>query len=157
MPSSELAHTDGELPLGSAVTLSGRISAAKMLGTEPLPSPFSPVQLALLDEALTTSSRTTGLHFSVYLGALQGDNRAAAEALHAMMPDPVHAVLIAVSPGQRVVEVVTGAESARRLPDRSCRLAVMSMVSFFREGELIRGLVSGLCMLAEQAGAHTTR
>jgi hypothetical protein len=34
---------------------------------------------------------------------------------------------------------------------------VMSMVSFFKEGDLIRGLVSGLCMLAEQAGAHTRR
>jgi hypothetical protein len=56
-----------------------------------------------------------------------------------------------------VVEVVTGAESARRLPDRSCRLAVVSMVSFFKEGELIRGLASGLCMLAEQAGALRTR
>lgn len=154
-PSSELANTDGELPIGSAVTLSGRISTARMLGKEPSPSPFSPVQLALLDEALTTSSRTTGLHFSIYLGTLQGDTRAHAESLHAAMPDPAHSVLIAVSPGQRVVEVVTGAESARRLPDRSCRLAVMSMVSFFKEGDLIRGLASGLCMLSEQAGAHT--
>jgi len=156
MPSSELARTDGELPVGSVVTLSGRISTARMLSKDPLPALFSPVQLALLDEALTTSSRTTGLHFSVYLGALQGDIRATAESLHSMMPDPARAVLIAASPGQRVVEVVTGAGSARRLPDRSCQLAVMSMVSFFKEGELIRGLVSGLCMLAEQAGAHTT-
>jgi hypothetical protein len=157
MPSSELAHTDGELPIGSAVTLSGRISTAKMLTKERPPSPFSPMQLALVDEALTTSSRITGLHFSIYLGELQGNTRAAAESLHAMMPEPANSVLIAVSPGQRVVEVVTGVESARPLPDRSCRLAVMSMVSFFKEGDLIRGLVSGLCMLAEQAGAHTTR
>jgi hypothetical protein len=155
--SSELAHTDGELPVGSVVTLSGRISTAKPVTNEPLRSPFSPVQLALLDEALTTSSRTTGLHFSIYLGELRGDDsRAAAESLHAGLPDPANSVLIAVSPGQRVVEVVTGAESARRLANRSCRLAVMSMVSFFKEGDLIRGLVSGLCMLAEQAGAHTT-
>lgn len=158
MPSSELARTDGELPVGSVVTLSGRISTAKTLADEPLPSPFSPVQLALLDEALTTSSRTTGLHFSIYLGELRGeDTRVAAESLHAMLPDPANSVLIAVSPGQRVLEVVTGAESARRLPNRSCQLAVMSMVSFFKEGDLIRGLVSGLCMLAEQAGAHTRR
>jgi Domain of unknown function (DUF5130) len=158
MTSSELAHRDGELPVGSVVTLSGRISTAKMVTNEPLRSPFSPVQLALLDEALTTSSRTTGLHFSIYLGELRGDDsRAAAESLHSGLPGPANSVLIAVSPGQRVVEVVTGAESARRLPDRSCRLAVMSMVSFFKEGELIRGLASGLCMLAEQAGAHTTR
>jgi hypothetical protein len=156
-PSPELARTDGELPVGSVVTLSGRVSTARMLTDEPLLSPFSSVQLALLDEALTTSSRTTELRFSIYLGELHGDDtRAAAESLHAMLPDPPHSVLIAVSPGQRVVEVVTGVESARRLPDRSCRLAVMSMVSFFKEGDLIRGLASGLCMLAEQAGAHTT-
>ena len=151
---AELARTGEELPVGSVVTSSGRISAARMLGRDQSPSPFSPVQLALLDEGLTVASRTTGLLFSVYLGAMQEPTRAHAESLHATMPDPTRAVLIAVSPGQRVVEVVTGAESARRLPDRSCRLAVMSMVASFKEGDLIGGLVSGLRMLSDQAGAQ---
>ena len=150
----ELVRTDGELPIGAVVTNSGRISEARMVTDGIAPSPFSPVQLSSLDEALTIASRTTGLPFSVYLGALDGDTRAQAEALHALTPDPAHAVLIAVSPAQRVVEVVTGAEAARRLPDRSCRLAVMSMVASFKEGDLIGGLVSGLRMLSDQAGAH---
>jgi hypothetical protein len=39
-----------------------------------------------------------------------------------------------------------------RLPDRGAKLAVMSMVGSFREGDLVGGLLSGLRMLADQAG-----
>jgi hypothetical protein len=66
-------------------------------------------------------------------------------------------VLIAVSPGARVVEVVTGPYAAQRLPDRGAKLAVMSMVASFKEGDLIGGLVSGLRMLTDQAGPRPTR
>jgi hypothetical protein len=38
-------------------------------------SPFSPRQLSRLDEALTLSSRETGVDFSVYVGALDGPTR----------------------------------------------------------------------------------
>ena len=62
------------------------------------------------------------------------------------------AVLVAVSPEQRVVEVVTGSEARVRLPDRGAKLAVMSMVASFKEGDLLGGLLSGLRMLADQAG-----
>lgn len=145
------------LPDGTVVMPNGRVSAAQMLGQGQPPSPFSPVQLAHLDEALTLASRTTGLHFSVYIGDLGSDTRAYAESLHASMPVPERAVLIAVSPGQRVVEVVTGTESSHRLPDRAARLAVMSMVASFKEGDLIGGLVSGLRMLSDQAGQVSHR
>jgi uncharacterized membrane protein YgcG len=64
------------------------------------------------------------------------------------------AVLVAVSPEQRVVEVVTGPEARVRLPDRGAKLAVMSMVASFKEGDLLGGLLSGLQMLAEQAGSR---
>jgi hypothetical protein len=150
--SNQLVLPDEELPLGAVVTGSGRVSEAKMITDGVVASPFSSVQLSLLDEALTVGSRTTGLCFSVYLGALEGDTRAAVEALHDLSPNAARAVLIAVSPAQRVVEVVTGEEAARRLPDRSCRLAVMSMVASFKEGDLIGGLVSGVRMLTDQAG-----
>jgi hypothetical protein len=146
----------GELPVGSAVTLSGRVSAARELSAPgPARSPFTAVQLAQLDEALTLASRSTGLSFSIYLGVMAEPTRTHAEQLHATMPDPSSAVVIAVSPNQRVVEVVTGAESARRLPNHTCRLAVMAMVASFKEGDLAGGLVSGLRMLSDQAGpAH---
>jgi hypothetical protein len=135
------------------VTASGRVSVAREYTPARAELPFSSVQLSRLDEALTLSARTTGLGFSVYLGELGDDTRATAEQLHAESGEgAAGAVLIAVSPGQRKVEIVTGAESSRRLPDRACNLAVMSMVASFKEGDLIGGLVSGLRMLTDQAG-----
>lgn len=138
---------------GVAVTASGRLSVAKEYAPSVPELPFNSVQLARLDEALTLSARTTGLDFSVYLGDLGDDTRATAEELHAATGENASAaVLVAVSPGQRKVEVVTGADSIRRLPDRGCNLAVMSMVASFKEGDLVGGLVSGLRMLSDQAG-----
>lgn len=140
------------LPLGSVVTNSGRVSAAKMYEPHAPDLPFTPAQLAQLDEALTLSSRTTGLDFSVYLGELGSNAHERAQELHGSTERPSHHVLLAVSPGERVVEIVTGEESHRRLADRSAKLAVMSMVASFKEGDLAGGLVSGLRMLTDQAG-----
>jgi hypothetical protein len=47
---------------------------------------------------------------------------------------------------------VTGPEARLRLADRGCKLAVMSMVASFKEGDLVGGLLSGLRMLSGQAG-----
>src|SRR3954469_22086694 len=114
---------------------------------------FSYRELARLDEALTMSSRETGLFFNLYIGDLGKRTRARAEELHATSKaDPGDSVLIAVSPGQRVVEVVTGAAAARRLPDRACALAVLSMTSSFAGGGLVGGIVNGLRQLSDQAG-----
>jgi hypothetical protein len=140
------------LPIGSVVTNSGRVSAAKMYEPHAPELPFTPAQLAQLDEALTLSSRSTGLDFSVYLGELGANAHERAQELHASTEHPAHHVLVAVSPGERVVEIVTGEESHRRLADRGAKLAVMSMVASFKEGDLAGGLVSGLRMLTDQAG-----
>ena len=144
-----------DLAVGEVITNSGRVSAARMYEPHAPALPFTPNQLASLDEALTLSSRETGLDFSVYLGPLEGDTRATAEQMHAAIGARAgHAVLIAVSPGQRVVEIVTGEESHRRVNDRGAKLAVMSMVASFKEGDIAGGLVGGLRMLTDQAGAH---
>jgi len=149
----EVLDEDVEHGHAAVVTISGRVSVAREYRPAKPELPFNPVQLARLDEALTLSARTTGLGFSVYLGDLGEDTRATAESLHAESGDTASAaVLIAVSPGQRKVEIVTGADSSRRLPDRACNLAVMSMVASFKEGDLTGGLVSGLRMLTDQAG-----
>lgn len=142
-----------DLPTGSVVTSSGRVSTAEMF-VEPSRAdhPFTPVQLARLDEALTVTSRDTGLRFSIYLGDLGPDPTARAAELHGQLEGAAEAVLVAVSPEQRVVEVITGAEARVRLPDRGAKLAVMSMVASFRESDLLGGLLSGLRMLADQAG-----
>lgn len=117
------------------------------------PGPFSPRQLARLDEALTLSSRETGLDFSVWVGALDEPTREHAERLHAGLGIRAETgVLVAVSPGQRVLHIVTGEQSARRLPDRSCSLAALSMRASLSLGDLVGGIVNGLRMLSDQAG-----
>ena len=114
--------------------------------------PFTTRQLTRMDEALTLSSRETGLAFSVYVGELQSPTRAHAEALFEKLGD--ESVLLAVSPGQRTLHIVTGPESAKRLPNRSCALAALAMRASFANGDLTGGIVTGLRMLADSAGTH---
>lgn len=124
---------------------------------EPGDSIFSWQDLARLDEALTMASRETGLRFTLYVGDLGRRTRTRAEELHAGSGgDLAESVLIAVSPGQRVVEVVTGAAAARRVPDRACALAVLSMTNSFAGSDLVGGIVNGLRQLSDQAG-HPVR
>ncbi|GAB2477725.1 DUF5130 family protein [Jatrophihabitans fulvus] len=113
--------------------------------------PFTTTQLTRLDEALTLSSRETGLTFSVYVGRFETPTRAHAEALFETLVDS--AVLIAVSPEQRALHIVTGPASAKRLPNRSCALAALAMRASFSNGDLTGGIVTGLRMLADAASA----
>jgi hypothetical protein len=120
---------------------------------EPDHSIFSWAELARLDEALTMSSRETGLRFTLYVGDLGKRTRIRAEELFTQSGgDLTESVLLAVSPGQRVVEVVTGSAAARRMPDRACALAVLSMTNTFAGGDLVGGIVNGLRQLSDQAG-----
>jgi Domain of unknown function (DUF5130) len=114
---------------------------------------FSWQELSRLDEALTMASRETGLRFTLYLGDLGKRTRIRAEELFGQSGgDLTENVLIAVSPGQRVVEVVTGSAAARRIPDRACALAVLSMTNTFAASDLVGGIVNGLRQLSDQAG-----
>ena len=117
----------------------------------------APRQLSRLDEALTLSSRESGLDFSVWVGELEEPTREHAERLHAGLPRPADGVLIAVSPGQRVLHIVTGEHSSRRLPDRSAALAALSMRASLSVGDLVGALVNGLRMLSDQAGRANPR
>jgi hypothetical protein len=119
-------------------------------GTEDPNSPFTSRQLARLDEALTLASHETGLTFSLYVGELASPTRRSAETLFQKLTDS--SVLVAVSPGQRVLHVVTGPVSAKRLPNRACALAALTMRASFTNGDLTGGLVNGLRMLADAAG-----
>jgi len=119
--------------------------------------PFSYQDLSRLDEALTMSSRETGLRFTLYIGELGSDTRTTAEDLHARSGgDTATSVLVALSPGQRVLEIVTGAAAARRLPDRACALAVLSMTSRLGSGDLVGAIVNGLRQMSDAAG-HPSR
>ncbi|SDZ41551.1 protein of unknown function [Micromonospora pattaloongensis] len=119
---------------------------------EVLDGPFSTRQLLRLDEALRIADESTGLRFSVYVGPLDEPVRAHAEKLHAELVDADKAVLVAVSPNQRVLEVVTGAEARRRITDRDAKLAALSMVAAFTNGDLAGGIISGLDQLSTHAG-----
>jgi hypothetical protein len=50
------------------------------------------------------------------------------------------------------LEIVTGEHTAKRLPDRSCALAALSMTASFNGGDIVGGVVNGLRMLADQVG-----
>ena len=59
------------------------------------------------------------------------------------------AVLVVVAPGQRRVEVVTGPEVRRRVPDRVSALSVLAMTSAFRGGDLTAGIVDAVRQIAD--------
>lgn len=121
-------------------------------------SPLTRSELELLDDVLIEAERKTGLRFTAYLGGLGTDTRSTAENLLTSLGHeaPV-AVLLAVSPAQRVVEVVTGGEASRRISDRAARLAVMTVTAACGVGEVANGVVNGLRILADQAGTLPDR
>jgi uncharacterized membrane protein YgcG len=111
-----------------------------------------------IQQAIETCRSQNGLDVSVLVGDLSvsdlGQFRAAAERLHAALgTDRSHsAVLVVVAPGQRRVEVVTGPGVRRRVPDRVCALAVLSMTTAFSGGDLAGGIVDALRQFADSAG-----
>ena len=117
-----------------------------------LDGPFTTPQLLRLDEALRLADESTGLTFSVYVGDLDEPVRGHAEKLHSQLEEPDQSVLLAISPNQRVLEIVTGALARRRVPDRAAKLAALSMAAAYGGGDLAGGTVAGLAQLAGQAG-----
>lgn len=104
--------------------------------------------------AIRLGESSAQMRITVYVGELAGEPRVAATRLHAAAGDNVAStVLIAVDPGSRSVEIVTGAEVARRLHDRDCLLATMTMTTAFSAGDLAGGIVNGVRTLAEHARA----
>jgi Domain of unknown function (DUF5130) len=114
--------------------------------------PFTTRQLLRLDEALRVADRQTGLTFSLYVGPLETPTREAAEKLHKQIEGSARAVLIAVSPNQRRLEIVTGNEARKRISDRDAKLAALSMAAAFAGGDLAGGVLSGIDQLASHAG-----
>ena len=119
---------------------------------EVLDGPFATRQLLRIDEALRLADQATGLVFSVFVGALDEPVREHAERLHRQLAEPDRSVLIAVSPNQRQLEVVTGREARKRILDRDAKLAALSMVAAFGVGDLAGGIINGLDQLASRAG-----
>lgn len=120
----------------------------------PVDGPFTTRQLLRLDEALRIADESTGLTFSVYVGELDEPVRGHAEKLLGELPAPDDAVLLAVSPQQRVLEIVTGAAARKRITDRDAKLAALSMAAAFAGGDLAGGVISGLAQLADRGGGQ---
>jgi hypothetical protein len=119
---------------------------------EVLDGPLSVRALLRVDEALRLADSSTGLTFSIYIGELGEDSRETAQLLHGRLADPDVSVLIAISPNERILEIVTGSLARRRVLDRDAKLAAMSMSSSFVGGDLGGGIVAGLAQLADHAG-----
>ena len=115
---------------------------------------FSQRQQDDVVRAIRLAHKQSQLPVSVYVGTLEGDTRAMALQLHhALGANADQTVLVAVDPGARRVEIVTGKEVRRRLDDRSAGLAAMSMTSAFQAGDLSGGIANGVLVLAEHAHA----
>ena len=118
---------------------------------------LTPRQQERIEQVVESSRKENGLDVSVLVGDLELEDlsqfRAACERLHAALGQRSGAaVLLVVAPGQRRVEIVTGPEVRRRVPDRVAALAVLSMASAFRGGDLTAGIVDGVRQIASSAG-----
>jgi Domain of unknown function (DUF5130) len=133
-----------ELPHGSAITTSGRISAVTEPGELSVHYPFPLNDLVHLDDALTYGSRAAGARFAVYIGDLGSDTGSRAREILAKVPTPNDAVLIAVSPDQHAIEVVYGSHVRGRGAESAAPLGVAAAASALKDGNLIDGLVSAI-------------
>ncbi len=118
---------------------------------------LTPRQQERIEQAVETARRENGLDISVLVGDLEVEDlsqfRSACERLHAALGErSPSAVLVVVAPGQRRVEIVTGPTARRRVPDRVSALAVLSMTTAFRGGDLSGGIVDAVRQIADAAG-----
>jgi hypothetical protein len=137
-----------ELPYGSVVTSSGRISGVTEPGELSVRYPFPTKELVILDNALKYGSRAAKARFAVYIGDLGEDTAASAREVLARVPTPDNAVLLAVSPNQRAIEVVYGSEVKGRGIEEAAPLGVSAAAASIKEGNLIDGLISAIRVLS---------
>ncbi|MCV7299422.1 DUF5130 domain-containing protein [Mycobacterium barrassiae] len=147
MASGEVATTStqvAELPRGWVVTSSGRLSGVTEPGELSVTYPFPTMELVVLDDALKFGSRAAKARFAVYLGDLGEDTAATARQILAKVPTPDNAVLLAVSPNQRAIEVVYGSDVKGRGIEESAPKGVAAAAELFKQGEVIPGLVKAI-------------
>ncbi len=122
---------------------------------------LDPRQQERIESAVERVREENGLDLSVLVGDLELDDlsqfRAASERLHAALGErSPAAVLLMVAPGQHRVEVVTGPQVRRRVPDRVSALAVLAMTSAFRGGDLVGGIIDAVRQIADAAGQRSS-
>ncbi|MGK2865763.1 MAG: DUF5130 domain-containing protein [Mycobacterium sp.] len=147
---NEIARTatDLELPYGYALTSSGRISGVTEPGELSVNYPFSTKDLVTLDDALKYGSRYAKARFAVFIGDLGADPAATAREILAKVPTPDNAVLLAVSPNQKAIEVVYGADVKGRGIETAAPLGISAALGSLRDGNLIDALVSAIRVMS---------
>jgi hypothetical protein len=110
--------------------------------------PFPMNDLVTLDDALTYGSRASEARFAVYIGDLGSDTAARAREILGNVPTPNEAVLLAVSPDQRAIEVVYGSGVRGRGAESAAPLGVAAAASAFEQGNLMDGLISAIRVLS---------
>ena len=138
----------GNLPVGWVVTSSGRLSGVTEPGVLSVQYPFPNAQLVELDDALKFGTRQSKARFAVYIGDLGADPATSAREILAEVPTPNNAVLLAVSPDQRAIEVAYGTDVRGRGAESAAPLGVAAAASAFKEGGLIDGLVSAIRVMS---------
>jgi uncharacterized membrane protein YgcG len=117
---------------------------------------LTPSEQRRVERAQRYAQQASGLTFSVYVGVSEEDARAYAHRLHAALADPDLSVLVLCDPSFHTLEIVTGRQAHRVLPDLECRLAAATMQTSFVAGDIVGGLVHGISQLGESARQPAT-
>ncbi|HEV8023756.1 MAG TPA: DUF5130 family protein [Candidatus Nanopelagicales bacterium] len=96
-----------------------------------------------------------GFEFAVFIGELPHE-RESAIAVHAGLHDPDAAVLIAIDPGRRTMDIVTGGRVKRNIDDRTCEFAMLTLRSSLNVNDVVGGVRDGVSLLAEHARVPRT-
>ena len=154
MVSGEIATIEAaNLPTGWVLTSSGRVSGVTEPGELSVTYPFPVKDLVVLDDALKYGSRAAKARFAVYIGDLGEDTAARAREILTQVPTPDNAVLLAVSPNQRAIEVVYGTAVKGRGIEESAPLGVSAAAASFKDGNLMDGLISAIRVMSAGVSA----
>ncbi|HVU71524.1 MAG TPA: DUF5130 family protein [Mycobacteriales bacterium] len=123
---------------------------------------FTATQTERIQRALAQAQSETGLRFYLTVGPFssQSGYKAEAQRLLGVLIADHHGghdpgvVLVAVDPGNKVLEIATSPVARERIGDHEVGLVVLSMTSSFTVGDLVGGIVNGLRMLADSTGAE---
>ena len=97
---------------------------------------------------LKFGSRKAKARFAVYIGDLGADTAAKARDILQDVPTPNNAVLLAVSPNQKAIEVVYGSDLQGRGIEESAPLGVKAAAASFNYGNLMAGLISAIKVMS---------
>lgn len=113
---------------------------------------FSTRQVQGIDRAIRQAEEVSGLHYSVFVGQVDGDLRDQGRRLLGALGERASdSVVVVIDPTARQLEILTGRTASYHLDDRATALAAMSMTTSFTAGDLAGGIVDGLRALAEHA------